>query len=203
MNQNASKLPREFYLQTNVLQITRQLLGKVLVTQIEGHRTAGIIVEAEAYAAKNDRASHAYRGRATQRTEIMFGPGGVSYVYLIYGIHVLFNVVTNKAGIADAILIRAVEPLEGLEVMRKRRRMPSLKPEISNGPGKLTKALGIDLSFYGLDLTGSTIWIEDQGIQIPDERIASGPRIGIDYAGIDALRPWRFWLRNNPYVSKP
>ncbi len=202
MSSNRFKLPADFYRQADVVHISRELLGKVLVTNVNGQRTAAMIVETEAYAGENDRASHAYNGRSTSRTEIMYRAGGVSYVYLIYGLHVLFNVVTNKAGIPDAVLIRAVQPLEGLDIMLARRKMSSIKPTLSNGPGKLTRALGIDLSFYGLPLTGDTIWIEDRGLHIPAQRIASGPRIGVAYAGTDASRPWRFWIRDNPFVSK-
>ncbi len=202
LNVKNNKLPREFYLQTDVLQVARQLLGKVLVTNVHGRRTAGIIVETEAYAGVNDRASHAWRGHSSKRTQIIYRAGGFSYVYLIYGMYVLFNVVSNVEGIPDAILIRAIEPIEGIDYMLERRKMKSLRPAVSNGPGKLTQSLGIDLSYYGLPLTGNKIWIEDRDILIPEENIASGPRIGVDYAGEDANRPWRFWLKGNIFVSK-
>ena len=202
MHKKAVKLPQGFYLHSDVVGISRRLLGKVLATNNDGKLTAGIIVETEAYAGHRDRASHAWKGSPTGRTEIMYRAGGLSYVYLIYGMHVLFNVVTNKAGIPDAVLIRAIEPTDGVEVMLDRRKMTSLKPALTNGPGKLTKALGIDLSFYGLSLTGDKIWIEDQGLRIPESEIESGVRIGVDYAGEHAKRPWRFWIKGNPFVSR-
>ncbi len=199
---DACKLPKQFYLRSDVVQISRELLGKVLVTNVRGKQSAGLIVETEAYAGIRDRASHAWHGRRTDRTDVMFAQGGRAYVYLIYGIHVLFNVTTNKEGLPDAVLIRAIEPLEGIDEMLVRRNMQSPSPALSNGPSKLTQALGIDLSFYGLSLNGNTIWIEDRGISIPEQKIGADTRIRIAYAGEDALRPWRFRIKGNPFVSK-
>jgi DNA-3-methyladenine glycosylase len=195
-------LPLSFYLREDVVQISKELLGKVLVTVRDRQRTAGIIVETEAYGGTDDRASHAFGQRKTERTEIMYREGGITYVYLIYGLHVLLNFVTNKAGTPHAVLIRALQPLEGIELMLRRRKLHSLTPNVSNGPAKLTRSLGITLDWNGLPLTGPQIWVEDRGVVIPSENIASGPRIGVDYAGEDARRPWRFWIKDNPFVSK-
>lgn len=165
--------------------------------------TAVIIVETEAYFGVLDKASHAYGGRRTERTETLYSPGGVSYVYLCYGIHHLFNIVTSTEGEPHAVLIRAVEPLIGKEIMEFRRNMPASKTAISSGPGSAAKALGIDRSFNKKDLTDNEIWIEDHGIRYSDEEIVAGPRIGVAYAQEDALLPWRFYIKGNPYVSKP
>lgn len=196
------KLDRSFYQRTNVVEISRDLLGKTLVTQINGARTEGAIVEVEAYCGESDRACHAFNNRRTARTEVMFQPGGHAYVYLCYGIHYLFNIVTNIPGKADAILVRALQPLSGVETMLERRKMNKLEKRISSGPGALSQALGIDLSVYGSPLWGDRIWIEDNGWNIPDSSVFSGPRIGVDYAGEDALLPWRFFVKDNQWVSK-
>ena len=132
----------------------------------------------------------------------MYHAGGVAYVYLVYGIYHLFNIITNTAGKADAVLVRAIEPTEGIPEMLLRRNMPVLKPNLTAGPGVLSIALGINRKLYGADLTGDTIWLEDQVVQVPPEKIAIGPRIGVDYAGDDALLPWRFWLKENKWVSR-
>ncbi len=192
------KLDESFYLRPDVVGIARELLGKALVTKVKGKLTAGIIVETEAYSYR-ERGSHAYRG-LTPRNEVMFGPGGVAYVYLCYGIHNLFNIVTNAEGQADAVLIRALEPLRGERHMIKRMNASSIR-RISSGPGKLAKAMGIDRQFNGKHLESNHVWVEDIGR--PTETIRSGARIGIDYAGRDALLPWRFSIADNPWVSKP
>jgi len=197
------KLPLSYYLNRDVIFLARDLLGKVLFTEINGNVTAGIIVETEAYFGVLDKASHAYYGRRTERTETLYSPGGVSYVYLCYGIHHLFNIVTSTEGEPHAVLIRAVEPLIGKEIMEFRRNMPASKTAISSGPGSAAKALGIDRSFNKKDLTDNEIWIEDHGIRYSDEEIVAGPRIGVAYAQEDALLPWRFYIKGNPYVSKP
>lgn len=186
-----------------MLFLANDLLGKVLFTQIDGEITAGIIVETEAYFGVQDKASHAYGGRRTDRTEPMFGQGGISYVYLCYGIHNLFNIVSSVEGEPHAVLIRAIEPLTGIEIMETRRNMPATKAAISSGPGSAAKALGIDRSFNQKDLTGEEIWIEDHGIRYPAEDIAATPRVGVAYAQEDALLPWRFFVKGNKYVSKP
>ncbi len=200
--QQTQKLDKNFYLRADVVGIARDLLGKVLISRIDGYHTAGIIVETEAYSGQNDRASHAFGKRNTKRISVMYQQGGRAYVYLIYGMYHLLNVVTNKRGIADAVLIRAIEPIEGVEIMLQRRKQSKLTPNLTNGPGKLTMALGITLEHYGTDLTGDLLWVEDRGIEILANQIATGKRIGVDYAAEDALRPWRFWVRNNPFVSK-
>jgi DNA-3-methyladenine glycosylase len=195
------KLPESFYQRKNVLKIAKELLGKALFTKRDGIVTGGIIVETEAYSWK-ERGSHAFGARKTARNAIMFAEGGHTYVYLCYGIHYLFNVVTNTKDVADAVLIRALEPLEGLEEM-KLRRGPLLNPfHLTSGPGKLSKALGIDRTFNGKLLKDDEVWIEDIGRKIASKDIVASPRIGIDYAGEDAKLPWRFTIKENRWVSK-
>ncbi|WP_428229547.1 DNA-3-methyladenine glycosylase [Flavobacterium sp.] len=197
------KLPFSYYLNQNVIFLAKDLLGKMLFTEINGAITAGIIVETEAYFGVQDKASHAYGGRHTDRTKTLYRQGGISYVYLCYGIHNLFNVVSSVDGEPHAVLIRAIEPLIGKDIMELRRKMPATKAAISSGPGSAAKALGIDRSFNEKDLTGEEIWIEDHGIRYnPDEIIATA-RIGVAYAQEDALLPWRFFIKDNKYVSKP
>ncbi|MRX67580.1 DNA-3-methyladenine glycosylase [Flavobacterium resistens] len=197
------KLQYSYYRNQDVLFLAKDLLGKVLFTQIEGEITAGVIVETEAYFGIMDKASHAYGNRRTNRTEIMYSDGGVSYVYLCYGIHSMFNIVTSVKDDPHAILIRAVEPLIGSEIMERRRNMSVTKPAISSGPGSVAKALGINLSFNKKDLGGEEIWIEDQNIKYNEDVIAAVPRVGIAYAEEHALLPWRFFVKGNKYVSKP
>ncbi|QWT86832.1 DNA-3-methyladenine glycosylase [Chryseobacterium sp. PCH239] len=197
------KLPRAYYSNQDVLFLAQDLLGKVLFTKINGETTAGIIVETEAYFGVKDKASHAYGGRRTDRTETLYSHGGVSYVYLCYGIHHLFNVVTSVQDDPHAVLVRAIEPLIGKEIMELRRNMSASKPSISAGPGSAAKALGIDRTFNKKDLDGHEIWIEDHGISYPQSEIIAGPRIGVAYAQEDALLPWRFFVKGNKYVSKP
>lgn len=193
------KLAQSFYQRQNVVLIAKELIGKVLVTSVNGLLTSGVIVETEAYSYR-ERGCHAHRG-ITERNKVMFEPGGVAYVYLCYGIHQMMNVVTNKENRAEAVLIRALQPLEGLDVMRHRM---SVKTEnrITSGPGKLTKALGIDRKQNGQSLGGSEIWIENRNIKVAKGRIMALPRIGIDYAGEDARLPWRFTLSGSEWVSK-
>lgn len=197
------KLSSEYYIQDDVVALAKDLLGKVLYTQINGEVTAGVIVETEAYFGVKDKASHAYGGRRTNRTEIMYGKGGIAYVYLCYGMHNLFNVVTSVEGDPHAILIRGIEPLVGIDIIEERRNMPSTKGVISAGPGSAAKALGIDRSFNAKDLNGNEIWIEDHLIRYSDEEIAVSPRVGIAYAQEHALLLWRFFIKGNKYVSKP
>ena len=196
------KLDRKFYLHNDVVTIARNLIGKYLFTRINGVITAGMITETEAYNGRTDRACHAHNNRFTKRTRIMYAEGGIAYVYLCYGIHNLFNIVTNVEGMADAILIRALEPKVGLDQMLTRRQLDKSGPRVSAGPGLVTQAMGITRVHYGADLVGDTLWLEDQGPEISLDQIASGPRIGVDYAGEDALLPWRFWLRDSKWVSK-
>jgi DNA-3-methyladenine glycosylase len=186
------KLPESFYRDKDVVKLAKQLLGKVLCTFIDKQYTSGIITETEAYEGIIDKASHAYNNRRTARTEVMFGKGGNSYVYLCYGIHHLFNVVTNEEDHPHAVLVRAIEPLEGLDIILKRRKKPKLTKDLTVGPGKVSEALGIHTKHTGLPLTGDAIWIEDHGIVVKENEIIAGPRVGVDYAGDHALWPYRF-----------
>ncbi|HND88792.1 MAG TPA: DNA-3-methyladenine glycosylase [Saprospiraceae bacterium] len=191
---SATRLQADFYLRTDVLQVARDLLGKVLVTDFEGLRTAGRICEVEAYRAPDDRACHAWGNRRTPRTEVMFGPGGHAYIYLCYGIHHLFNVVTGPEGMAHAVLVRAVQPLEGVDIMLRRRKMERPSPTLSNGPGTLAQALGLSTRWTGQSLLAhdSPIWIEARPDLKPPAQIVATKRIGVDYAGACAHWEWRF-----------
>lgn len=195
------KLPLSFYRQKNVCTVAKALLGKVLVTSMEGMITAGRIVETEAYNGIVDKASHAWNGRRTDRTEIMYTPGGVSYVYLCYGIHHLFNVVTNEADIPHAVLIRALEPLAGVEYMLERTRKMKLDFSVTRGPGNLSKAMGIRTGHNGVSLEGEELFIADDAFTLKPSQILATPRIGVDYAGEDANLPYRFIVKDNNWVS--
>lgn len=197
------KLPQSYYLGTDVVAISKNLLGKYLFTCINGLITGGYIVETEAYNGAIDKASHAYGNRRTKRTGTMFQQGGIAYVYLCYGIHEMFNIVTSTDGHAQAILIRAVEPTEGIDTILLRRGMDKVKPNITAGPGSVAKALGIDRKLNGISLQSDMLWIEDRGLNFTDDQIAAVPRIGVAYAGQDALLPYRFYVKGNIYVSKP
>ena len=195
-------LPREFYRRTDTLAVARELLCKRLVVPAaDGTRVSGLVVEVEGYLGVGDGASHAFGGRRTARTETMYRAGGVAYVYLVYGMHHQFNVVTGPEGAPHAVLIRALEPEEGLNWMRRRRPVRS-DVELTSGPGKLCAALGIDRSYDGADLMGTSTWVEDAGVVARAKDVASGPRIGVAYAGEYAMKPWRFWLKGNEYVSR-
>ena len=196
------KLEKGFYLRSDVVQVARELLGKCLFASKNGELTGGIIVETEAYSYR-ERASHSYNNRRTRRTEVMFGEGGHAYVYLIYGIHYLFNIVTNVSEVAEAVLIRAVEPVEGIDYMQARRSRVKGGRELTSGPGKVSQALGITLEDHSRSLLEDRIWLEDKGYNPPEEEIIASPRIGVDYAKEDALLPWRFYIRNNRWVSGP
>lgn len=193
----------DFYLRTDVVQIARELLGKVLVTEFEGQRTAGRIVETEAYRAPDDRACHAYGNRRTARTEVMFQEGGRAYVYLCYGMHHLFNVVTGPEEMAHAVLIRALEPVAGIELMMERRlrynpKAAGMPPHrLTLGPGALSQAMGLHTGWNQQSLVapGSPIWIADNGEQLSENDIVAGPRIGVGYAGECAQWPWRFVVK--------
>jgi len=188
-----SRLNKSFYVRADVVSIARELLGKTLHTCIDGVETSGIISETEAYH-EQEKACHAYNGKRTKRTELLFREGGAAYIYLCYGIHHLFNVVTGPPEVAQAVLIRAVLPHAGLNIMLSRRKVQSAKANLSSGPGTLSQALGITTSLNGADLTGKEIWVEDHQLEIHEKQIITGPRIGVDYAGEDALLPWRFYL---------
>jgi DNA-3-methyladenine glycosylase len=198
-----ARLRRAFYARADTLAVARELLGKRLVVPTDlGERVSGRIVEVEAYLGAEDKAAHSYGWRRTARTETMYAKGGAVYVFFVYGMHHQFNVVTGPEGTPTAVLVRAVEPEEGIELMRERRAVTKDR-ELTSGPGKLCKALGIDRSFDGEDLTASArVWLEDARARVRPEEIAEGPRIGIAYAQEYALKPWRFWLKGNAFVSK-
>ena len=216
-----NKLPLSFY-QRNTFQVAKELLGKILVTNINGKLTAGKIVELEPYLGGWDKASHSYPNKLTPRTKIQFKEGGFAYIFLIYGIYSQLCIVTEKQNIPDVILIRALEPVYGIDIMYKRRYVDNVKGSLklnkshkfdlhhlnkkdlinlTNGPGKLTKAMGITTKLYGESLTGNKIWVANAPT-ISTEQIACAPRIGIDYAEEFAKKPWRFYIRNNIFVSK-
>lgn len=196
------KLPLSFYQQEDVVSVAKQLLGKLLFTNINGKLTGGIITETEAYDGVVDKACHAYGGRNTNRTATMFLNGGITYVYLCYGIHHLLNVVSGKEGNPQAVLIRAIEPTVGVEIMLQRRKMEKLAPRITAGPGALSQALGIDKNLNAKDFLSNEIWIEDAKAY-EDEKIVATTRIGVAYAQEHALWPFRFYIKGNKYVSKP
>ena len=196
------KLSIDFYQRGNVVQIAKELLGKILVTRWNGIETSGRIVEVEAYNGIVDKASHAAGGRRTQRNEVMYGQGGVSYVYLCYGIHHLFNVVTNQPETPHAILIRAVEPMKGIDVMLERTGKKKLDNTLTKGPGNVSKALGISFKEHsGLSLLSKELFIAEDSLKISKKDIVASPRIGVDYAGEDARLPYRFFIKGNPFVS--
>ena len=195
-------LPPSFFLRPDVVQVAMELIGKKIVTCFDGKITSGIICETEAYAGVTDRASHAFGGRRTARTEIMYAAGGKAYIYLCYGIHSLFNIVTNAEGIPHAVLIRGIIPAEGTEIMLGRTATARLSTGAGTGPGKVSKLLGIHYSHSGLllsNISGTTvppaIWVENEVLAVDPGMITAGPRVGVDYAGADALLPYRFRLR--------
>lgn len=185
------------------MRIARELLGKVLVTEFGGELTSGRIVEVEAYNGVGDRASHAWSGRRTARTEVMYAQAGTAYVYLIYGIHHLFNVVTNKKDIPHAILVRGLEPLEGIPVMLRRVGKTAPDHTLTRGPGNLSRALGLVTRHTGASLLEEEIYIADDGYRLRPSGIGISPRIGVDYAGEDAALSYRFFVKGNKYVSGP
>ncbi len=207
------KLPRKFYVREDTVEIARDLLGKLLVVPDEnGQRISGMIVETEAYLGETDRAAHSFGGRRTPRNEVTYGLGGHVYVFFIYGMYNQLNVVCGKVNTPHVVLIRAVEPIEGIEIMRERRSRKKSEPgaiatgsrpdkNLTSGPGKLCIAMSVDRGLNGEDLLGDRIWIE-QCRTFLDDHIAVGKRIGIDYAGEDAEKPWRFWVSGNSYVSR-
>ena len=195
------KLSPEFYNRSDVVKIAKELIGKVLVTGFEGIHTSGRIVETEAYAGEVDKASHAWGGRRTNRTEIMYRAGGTAYVYLCYGIHHLFNVVTNVENIPHAVLIRAIEPLQGIDTMLQRTGKKIADHTLTRGPGNVSKSLGIFTAHSGYSLHREDLYIAADTYVVAKKDILASPRIGVDYAGKDAHLPYRFFLRNNRYVS--
>ena len=195
------KLPISYYLKDDVVALAKSFLGKYLLTKIDGIVTGGIITETEAYEGVTDKASHAYSGLRTNRTEVMYREGGVSYVYLCYGVYYLFNIVTNIKNIPHAVLIRGIFPLIGEKEMLRRTGKYRTGYQLTNGPGKLSKALAITTRQNGLFLNGNTIWIEDRGISCDASEITTGKRIGVAYAGEDALLPYRFELDYSNYIN--
>lgn len=200
-----NSLSKDFYTRCDVLQIGKDLLGKYLVTHFDGQVTSGKIVETEAYRGPDDRACHAWNFRRTRRTEVMFGEGGVAYVYFIYGMHHMFNVVTGQAEMPHAILVRAIEPVDNVELMLKRRKMERLSRQLTAGPGVVCQALGIRTEHTGMNLWNGQglIWIEDRGEAFAEENIVASPRVGVDYAGECAAWDWRFRVKNSLWTSKP
>jgi DNA-3-methyladenine glycosylase len=193
------KLGQDFYTRSSVTLIARELLGKYIFTRFEDRITAGMISETEAYEGITDQASHAYNNRRTTRTEVMFAKGGVAYVYLCYGVHHLFNIVTNNPDIPHAVLLRGIIPAEGISIMEKRTGKKYNGKGFTDGPGKVSQALGIRVAHSGISLSGEMIWIEDKGITVNSNDIKVGPRIGIPYANEDALLQYRFLLSPNMY----
>lgn len=196
-------LPASIFSEEDVVLLAQYFLGKLLVTYLDGVLTSGRIVETEAYRGPEDQASHAYANKKTQRTRVMFEEGGKAYVYLCYGIHHLFNVVTGKAGVPHAVLVRAVEPVENVEVMLKRRRMEILTPRLTAGPGVLSQALGIQVAFSGVDMRKmhSHVWLEDRGEEVGVADILSSARVGVEYAKEHASLPWRFRIKDCRWTS--
>lgn len=194
-------LAADYYLRPSVVEVAKSLIGKVLITSFNGLTTSARMVETEAYAGVLDKASHAYGGRFTGRNAVMYEAGGIAYVYRCYGLHHLFNIVTNVAGIPHAVLIRAIEPLSGIHYMLQRRGMRQLLPALTNGPGKAACAMGITTAHTGISLFHTPVFIADDGFQVPANSIIATPRIGVEYAGEDACLPYRFLLAENKYVS--
>jgi DNA-3-methyladenine glycosylase len=194
------KLPLSFYIKNDVLKIATDLLGKVLITNWHDEYTSGRIVETEAYSGETDKASHASKGR-TARTDVMFNEGGRAYIYLCYGVHQMFNIVTNKEGIPDAVLIRAVEPIDGIDIMLKRTGKKKLDGSLTRGPGNVGKAFGFHTSQCGFLLNSDELFVADDGFKVTKEMLGTSPRIGVDYAGKHAEWHYRFFVKGNKFVS--
>ena len=192
-------LEQDYFLRDDVVQIARDLIGKKLVTEFSGQITGGYITETEAYAGKGDQACHAHLGKFTKRTKVMYEAGGIAYVYLCYGIHHLFNIITNQKDHADAVLIRAIEPTDGVDLMLERRNMEKIKKNIAAGPGNVSKALGITKTQNAQSVTADELKIVDTG---KTAHIITSTRIGIGYAGEDVSLPWRFYDKDSKFVSK-
>ena len=197
------KLPLSFYQRNDAVLVALELIGKHLYTNINGQLTGGMIVETEAYQGPEDRGSHSFNHRRTPRTEIMFDGGGITYMYICYGIHDMLNVVTGEEGVSHAVLIRAVEPLTGVDIMRERRQLFKEDIRLCRGPGVLAKALGLKKSHNGISLLSDTIWIEDRDVVINESDIIPSARVGMNFEGLYKLIPWRFYIRANPNVSRP
>jgi DNA-3-methyladenine glycosylase len=197
------KLPLSFYQRNDAVLVARELLGKHVYTCIDGELSGGIIVETEAYQGPEDRGSHAFNHRRTPRNEIMFSAGGVAYMYICYGIHDMLNVVTGHHGVSHAVLIRAVEPLVGIDVMRERRQIFNEDTRLCRGPGALAKALGLAKVHNGVNLLEDIIWLEDRNEIIDESQIVASPRVGMNFEGPYKTIPWRFYVKGNRNVSRP
>lgn len=195
------KIPLSFYRRRDVVQIAKELLGKIIVTTFDGNRTTGRITETEAYVGFTDKASHSFGHRRTARNEHMYGHAGIAYVYICYGMHQMFNIVTNDKDVPDAVLVRAVEPIEGIDIMLKRTGKKELDRTLTRGPGNVGKALGIFKRHSGLKLNGNDIYIMEDKFSLNKEDIGTSIRIGVESAGPDGLLPYRFYIRGNKYVS--
>ena len=195
------KIPLKFYDRKDVAEIAKELVGKILVTNIDGFKTSGRIVETEAYVAIVDKASHSSGGKRTAKNEHMYASPGTAYVYICYGMHQMFNIVTNKEGIPDAVLIRALEPLEGIEIMLQRTHKSKPDNTLTRGPGNVGKALGIFKSHSGTCLLKNSIYLMEDNFRLDISDLGIGPRVGVESAGEDALLPYRFYIKNNPFVS--
>lgn len=195
-------LPRSYFLKTDVVALAADMIGKFIFTNINGMVTGGMIVETEAYRGPDDRGSHAYNDKRTPRNEMMYSEGGVVYMYICYGIHDMLNIVTGHEGSSHAVLIRAIEPLTGIDVMRERRGVFDNDRRLCQGPGALGSALGLNKTHNGARLDGPTIWMEDRQIRYADNEIGAGPRIGMNFEGIYRLIPWRFYVKGNRFVSR-
>ncbi|MBK7305977.1 MAG: DNA-3-methyladenine glycosylase [Chitinophagaceae bacterium] len=196
------KLPIQFYERKDVLLIAKELIGKIIVTNFEGTITSGRIIETEAYVGLTDRASHSFGGKRTTRNEHMYSVAGTVYVYICYGMHHLFNVVTNAANVPDAVLIRAVEPLTGIDTMLKRTGKPKLDNTLTKGPGNAAKALGISKRHSGKKLDNDEIYIADDGFKIAETTIGISRRIGVEGSGDAALLPYRFYVKENVFCKR-
>ncbi|MBO4489432.1 MAG: DNA-3-methyladenine glycosylase [Bacteroidales bacterium] len=190
------KLQKSYFLQKDVVFLAKDLLGKYIFTCVDGQISGGIISETEAYVAEIDKASHAYNHRRTKRNEMMYHEGGVIYMYLCYGMHHMLNIVTNEENVADAILIRGIIPTHGEELILRRTGKPHITPDVTSGPGKVSKALGLTVADNGTPLDSDKVWIEDRDMVMADDQVMITPRIGVDYAGEDAKLPYRFVLKN-------
>ena len=195
------KLPLNFYKRKDVVAIAKELIGKIVVTKFDGLVTSGRIIETEAYVAHIDKASHSFGGRRTAKNEHMYAHPGTAYVYICYGMHQMFNVVTNKKDIPDAVLVRAIEPLEGIDIMLQRTAKPKLDFTLTKGPGNVGKALGIFKKHSGLHLRDDEIYLADDGFKLKENEIGISKRIGVESAFPDSELPYRFYVRGNKFVS--
>lgn len=195
------KIPISFYNRKDVVQIAKELLGKIVVTHIEGFITSGRIVETEAYVGITDKASHSFGGRRTPRNEIMYAAPGTAYVYICYGMHQMLNIVTNEKEIPDAVLIRAIEPMKGIDIMLERTGKKALDKTLTRGPGNVGKALGIFKHHSGAHLFDNEIYLLNDGFMVSEKDLGISIRIGVESAGVDGLLPYRFYVKGNKYVS--